>query len=591
MGFGGQNETSKTTVIIADGHWGLESGGAILDVFTLATPPNVTFPVDAISGIGILGGNGVTAVGGPGGGEIVSGAGTGIVGIAGGVPEALPGESEPGQGQNYGVLGIGNGIAVVGQGGSTGVLGQGGTDGIGVVGQGGSTGVLGQGGTDGIGVVGKAGSGTADGVQGYGSGSNSGVAGYGDPTSNGTGVWGGGRGPDAPGVRGIGSGGDNTSPDTAVGVYGQGGSVNAYGVQGVGSGTLSGVAGFGDPHGTGPGLYGAGQGAGALGVWGIGSGGPDETAPLGGAVGVFGQAGSGNTNGMEGHASGTLAGVAGFGDLSAKGASGIGVFGQGGAPVTGSNEPGGPGMHGVGFGSAYTPLGQAVGVYGLGGAGNAPGVLGTGGSSAADGVQGLTVSGTGVRGTSNGSGFGGSFFSESGTGLVAEGNTGVPNTIGLVASGNLYAAELNGNVVVQGGNVTVSGGNVVVDGDLTVTGAKSAAVAFPDGSHRLMYCVESPESWFEDFGFAELVNGEAEVTLDPSFVAVISGDPYHVFISEYDEDHTLYATNRTRTGFRVRAKTSAAGCTFSYRVVAKRRDVTASRFAASPSASSAHLRA
>jgi hypothetical protein len=98
------------------------------------------------------------------------------------------------------------------------------------------------------------------------------VAGFGDPTSNGTGVWGGGRGPEAPGVRGIGSGGNNTVPDTAVGVYGQGGSVNAYGVQGMGSGTLSGVAGFGDPNGTGPGLYGAGQGAGALGVWGIGSG-------------------------------------------------------------------------------------------------------------------------------------------------------------------------------------------------------------------------------------------------------------------------------------------------------------------------------
>jgi len=90
-------------------------------------------------------------------------------------------------------------------------------------------------------------------------------------------------------------------------------------------------------------------------VWGIGSGGSAETAPYGGAVGVFGQAGGGNTNGVEGHGSGTLAGVAGMGDLSSRGASGIGVFGQGGAPATGSNWPGGPGVHGVGFGSAYTP--------------------------------------------------------------------------------------------------------------------------------------------------------------------------------------------------------------------------------------------
>ena len=579
MGFGGKNETSQTTEIIADGNWGLESGGDILTVFTFATPPPLTTPVNGIYRVGILAGNGIVAYGGPGGSAVFPGVGTGVVGIAGGVPQYTGDGFSPGQGQNFGVLGIGAGVGVVGEGGSSnaGVQGQGGTNG---------PGVLGQGGTGGVGVVGKAGSGNADGVQGYGTGQFSGVAGFGDPTSNGTGVFGEGRGPRAPGVRGIGSGGNNSVPDTAAGVYGQGGSLNAYGVQGIGSGTLAGVAGFGAPNGTGPGLYGAGQGTGALGVWGIGSGGSATAAPLGGAVGVFGQAGSGNTNGIEGHANGTLAGVAGFADLSAEGASGIGVFGQGGAPATGSNAPGGPGVHGVGFGSDYSPLGQAVGVYGLGGADDAPGVLGIGGSPTANGVQGTSTSGTGVQGISasgpgvsaqSSSGSGVYAFSESAIGLVAEGNTNVLGTIGLIASGRLYAAELNGNVVVNG--------------DLTVTGKKSAAVAFPDGSQRLMYCVESPESWFEDFGFGELENGEAQVTLDPSFVSVTSGDPYHVFISAYDEDHPLCATNRTRTGFRVRAKTSAAGGAFSYRVVAKRRDVTASRFADSASASSAHSRA
>ena len=43
-------------------------------------------------------------------------------------------------------------------------------------------------------------------------------------------------------------------------------------------------------------------------------------------------------------------------------------------------------------------------------------------------------------------------------------------------------------------------GPVIIGGDFTVFGAKSAAVPHPDGSHRLLYCVESPESWFEDFG-------------------------------------------------------------------------------------------
>ena len=79
----------------------------------------------------------------------------------------------------------------------------------------------------------------------------------------------------------------------------------------------------------------------------------------------------------------------------------------------------------------------------------------------------------------------------------------------MVASGELYAGPLNGNVTISG--------------DLTVRGKKSAVVSFPYGSHRLMYWVESLESWFEDFGFAEFVNGEAHVALDPCFRSVIFG--------------------------------------------------------------------
>jgi hypothetical protein len=48
-------------------------------------------------------------------------------------------------------------------------------------------------------------------------------------------------------------------------------------------------------------------------------------------------------------------------------------------------------------------------------------------------------------------------------------------------------------------------GRVLVNGDLTVAGGlKSCAVPFPDGTHRVLYCMESPEVWFEDFGAAKL---------------------------------------------------------------------------------------
>ena len=50
-------------------------------------------------------------------------------------------------------------------------------------------------------------------------------------------------------------------------------------------------------------------------------------------------------------------------------------------------------------------------------------------------------------------------------------------------------------------------GNQLVHGNQTVLGLKSAAVPFPDGTWRRLYCMESPENWFEDFGTAQLVKG------------------------------------------------------------------------------------
>ena len=120
-------------------------------------------------------------------------------------------------------------------------------------------------------------------------------------------------------------------------------------------------------------------------------------------------------------------------------------------------------------------------------------------------------------------------------------------------------------------------GNVIIDGNLQVTGTKSAVVPFPDGSHRQLYCLESPESWFEDFGFGQLVKGQTQIQLDPDFVATVNSGSYHVFITEYEDNNGLYVTKRTSTVFEVRAKTSMANTTFSYRVVARRKDVTPAR--------------
>ncbi|MHB8645976.1 MAG: hypothetical protein ACYDAR_09345 [Thermomicrobiales bacterium] len=101
-----------------------------------------------------------------------------------------------------------------------------------------------------------------------------------------------------------------------------------------------------------------------------------------------------------------------------------------------------------------------------------------------------------------------------------------------------------------------------------------------DGSYRLVYCMESPENWFEDFGKVKLVNGAAEVKLDADFAAIVHTDDYHVFLTEYDNNNNLYVTKQSASGFAVRAKNGAgASGMFSYRVVAKRKDITPQRLA------------
>jgi hypothetical protein len=158
-------------------------------------------------------------------------------------------------------------------------------------------------------------------------------------------------------VRGVGGGSAvgviGQGGPTSAGVIGHAGSGNADGVQGFGAGTFSGVAGFGDPNGSGIGVFGAGQGVAAPGVRGIGSGGPN-TVP-GDPCGIYGQAGRGPANGVEGHGSLEGAGVAGFGD-----------------PASGTGRGrGAPGVRGIGAGAADTVPGNPAGVYGQAGSGNA----------------------------------------------------------------------------------------------------------------------------------------------------------------------------------------------------------------------------
>jgi len=165
----------------------------------------------------------------------------------------------------------------------------------------------------------------------------------------------------------------------------------------------------------------------------------------------------------------------------------------------------------------------------------------------------------------------GSVISDGVVGYAGPGGTGVVGWDDWSGDPNSsFAGVFNGKVWAQ---------SLFVGADFSVVGPKSAVVPFPDGTQRRLYCMESPECWFEDFGTGELVDGQAQVQLDPGFAAVVVTDNYHVFLTEYEDNNALYVTARTSTGFVVRAKASpSASGTFSYRVVARRKDITPLRF-------------
>jgi hypothetical protein len=172
------------------------------------------------------------------------------------------------------------------------------------------------------------------------------------------------------------------------------------------------------------------------------------------------------------------------------------------------------------------------------------------------GAGGVTDSGNGVHG------------SASGTGTGVLGASGGNAAVWGAASGSgAYSGLFTG------------GAGVFIFGPFTVAGGpKSAAVQAADGKLRRLYCVESPESWFEDFGTAQLSNGSATVPLEPGLAGVVKTDQYRVFPVANGECNGLYVSSKTPSGFAVHElKGGTSNVSFDYRVVAKRKDDTGAR--------------
>ncbi len=117
-------------------------------------------------------------------------------------------------------------------------------------------------------------------------------------------------------------------------------------------------------------------------------------------------------------------------------------------------------------------------------------------------------------------------------------------------------------------------GHVQVGGNFYVFGSKNAVVKIDENEQRLVYCQESPEVWFEDFGEGQLKQGKADIQLDPTFlktVTISEEHPMKVFIQLNDDCNGVYV-KRGNTGFSVvELNNGKSDAHFTYRVVAKRK--------------------
>jgi hypothetical protein len=301
--------------------------------------------------------------------------------------------------------------------------------------------------------------------------------------------------------------------------------------------------------------------------------------------------------------------------VSGKSTVGIGVVGSSASTAAGaiaiqgtisSTSPGGDsaGVRGINNGTS----GSGIGVYGSQ-AGFGWGVYGTspsgygvyGDSPSGDGVVGTSNSGSGVVGSTQTGASGVSATAVAGNGVFASSSSGSGVSASSVTGYGVYSSSPHNYAVV---GVTTSGngvygqvstapqsgvvgrsldasGNwgVYAFGNIGATGTKSAVVPAADGNgHVTLYCMESPECWFEDFGSGTLSAGTASVEIESVFAQTVETDTYHVFVQADGECQGLSVRNKTASGFEVRELSGGtSNVAFAYRIVALRKGVEAPR--------------
>lgn len=108
------------------------------------------------------------------------------------------------------------------------------------------------------------------------------------------------------------------------------------------------------------------------------------------------------------------------------------------------------------------------------------------------------------------------------------------------------------------------------------TGTASTIVSDLSDKKVVMFCPESPEIFFQDFGTGKLVNGKVHIDLEPIYaknIIVNEKHPLRVIIQLKGDCKGVYVTNETPTGFDVvELQGGTSNIEFTYFVTGNRTD-------------------
>jgi hypothetical protein len=241
----------------------------------------------------------------------------------------------------------------------------------------------------------------------------------------------------------------------------------------------------------------------------------------------------------------------------------------------------------------------------------AHGTLGVLGISSGEGIEGVTFTGSGkagVRGASrgttglgygvigtsvNGAGVAGLSHSKHSAGVLGRSEKGdgmVAESFGAGEVALRAHAETPTTAIFVGGNqanfthcVIDAHANLSCSGNLSSDGVVESTHRDAAGRRVVAYAAESATATIDDVGTARIVDGVANVHIDPAFSTLIDPGRYYVFLTPLGDTRGLYVSRKAAWGFEVReAQGGKARLDFDYRIVAHPIDVSQKRLPSAP---------